>query len=44
MVRGKEGKEVEFGAKASVSLIGRMSFINRLSWDAYNPEFDTCHF
>jgi len=40
MVRGKEGKEVEFGAKASVSLIGRMSFINRLSWDAYNEGID----
>jgi IS5 family transposase len=40
MVRGKEGKEVEFGSKASVSLIGRMSFINRLSWDAYNEGID----
>jgi len=40
MVRGKEGKEVEFGSKASVSLIGGMSFINRLSWDAYNEGID----
>ena len=36
MVRGKAGKEVEFGAKISVSLVEGYSYIEKLSWDAYN--------
>ena len=34
--RGKAGSPTEFGAKISVSLIDGFSFLDRLSWDAYN--------
>jgi hypothetical protein len=36
IVRGKERASVEFGSKINVSLIDGYSFIDRLSWDAYN--------
>jgi len=40
IVRGKSGKEVEFGAKLSVSLVNGYSFLDRLSWDAFNESND----
>jgi hypothetical protein len=40
MVRGKASADVEFGAKISVSLIGRYSFLDRLSWDPYHDSVD----
>ncbi|MCU0360745.1 MAG: IS5 family transposase [Bacteroidia bacterium] len=36
IVRGKEKAKVEFGAKVNVSLVNGFSFIDHLSWDAYN--------
>jgi hypothetical protein len=38
--RGKAGAETEFGAKISVSLVEGYSFLDRLSWDAYNESVD----
>jgi len=40
IVRGKAGAKVEFGAKISVSLIDGISFVDRISWDAYNESGD----
>jgi len=40
IVRGKAGAKVEFGAKVSVSLIDGISFVDRISWDAYNESGD----
>jgi hypothetical protein len=40
IVRGKSGAPVEFGAKVSISLTEGYSFIDRLSWDAYNEDSD----
>ena len=40
IVRGKSGKEVEFGAKLSVSLVGGFAFLDHLSWDAFNESRD----
>jgi len=40
IVRGKARGDVEFGAKISVSLIGGYSFLDRISWDAYNESQD----
>lgn len=40
MVRGKAGVSVEFGAKISVSLVDGMSFVDTLSWDAFNESGD----
>ena len=40
IVRGKAGAKVEFGAKISVSLIDGLSFVDRISWDAYNESGD----
>ncbi len=40
IVRGKAGKEVEFGAKLSASLVDGYSFVDRISWDAYNEGGD----
>ena len=40
IIRGKAGSEVEFGAKVSVSLVNGMSFVDRISWDAYNESGD----
>lgn len=36
IVRGKEQANVDFGSKINVSLVNGYSFIDRLSWDAYN--------
>lgn len=36
IVRGKEKAKVEFGAKINLSLINGYSFLDHLSWDAYN--------
>lgn len=36
MVRGKDGKEVEFGPKVLLSLVGGFTFLDKLSYDAYN--------
>ena len=38
--RGKAGAATEFGAKISVSLINGFSFVDRISWDAYNESGD----
>jgi len=38
--RGKAGAPTEFGAKISVSLVDGYSFLDRLSWDAYNESSD----
>ena len=40
IVRGKSGKQVEFGAKISVSLVDGYSYLDRVSWDAYNEGTD----
>jgi IS5 family transposase len=40
IVRGKAGKDVEFGAKLSVSLVNGFAHLDRLSWDAYNESID----
>ena len=40
IVRGKAGKEVEFGAKLSVSLVDGYAFMDHLSWDAFNEGGD----
>ncbi|MEO6231998.1 MAG: IS5 family transposase [Ferruginibacter sp.] len=36
IVRGKEGKKVEFGSKLQVSLSNGYTFLDRLSWDNFN--------
>jgi hypothetical protein len=38
--RGKPGSSTEFGAKISASLVDGYSFLDRLSWDAYNKTLD----
>lgn len=38
--RGKAGRETEFGAKLSMSVVGGFSFVDRLSWDNYNESLD----
>ncbi len=38
--RGKAGAATEFGAKISASLIDGISFVDRISWDAYNETGD----
>lgn len=40
IVRGKAGCPVEFGAKLSVSVVDGVSFVDRISWDAYNESED----
>jgi len=40
IIRGKAGSDVEFGAKVSVSLVNGMTFVDRISWDAYNESGD----
>lgn len=34
--RGKAGRDTEFGAKLSVSVVDGFSFVDRMSWDNYN--------
>jgi hypothetical protein len=36
IVRGKAGKDVEFGAKISISLVNGLCRLHTASWDAYN--------
>jgi len=36
MVRGKAGKDVEFGPKASIGLVDGFAFLDKFSTDAYN--------
>jgi hypothetical protein len=38
--RGKAGRETEFGAKLSLSVVDGFSFVDRLSWDNYNESLD----
>ena len=40
IVRGKAGSPVEFGAKISVSLVDGFSFVETISWDAFNESSD----
>lgn len=40
IVRGKAGKATEFGAKISLSLSDGFSFIDNLSWEAFNESKD----
>ena len=40
IVRGKAGTPVEFGAKISISLVNGVSFVDRISWEAYNESVD----
>ena len=40
IVRGKAGKNVEFGAKISLSLSDGFSFIDHLSWENFNESKD----
>jgi len=40
IVRGKAGKSVEFGSKISVSMVGKLAFVDHLSWDAFNESAD----
>ena len=40
IVRGKSGKNVEFGAKLSASLVNGYAYLDRISWDAYNEGGD----
>jgi len=38
--RGKAGKETEFGAKLSLSLVEGFGFVDRISWDNFNESQD----
>lgn len=40
IVRGKQGKHVEFGSKLGVSLAGGYAKVETTSWDAYNEASD----
>lgn len=40
IVRGKASADVEFGAKLSVSVIEGKTYLDRISWDAYNEGGD----
>lgn len=40
IVRGKAGAKVEFGAKIGVSIVGGYTYVDHLSWDAYNESAD----
>ena len=40
IVRGKAGKDTEFGAKISASLVNGFAHLDRISWDAYNESGD----
>jgi hypothetical protein len=40
IVRGKSRAEVEFGAKISVAQVDGYTFLEKLSWDAYNEGSD----
>lgn len=36
IVRGKAKADVEFGAKINISVVGGITFLDELSWDAFN--------
>lgn len=36
IVRGKVNAKVEFGSKMNLSIVDGLSFIDELSWDAFN--------
>jgi hypothetical protein len=38
--RGKAGRQTEFGAKLSLSVVDGFSFVDHLSWDNYNESLD----
>jgi hypothetical protein len=38
--RGKAGRDTEFGAKLSLSVVEGFSFVDRLSWNNYNESLD----
>ncbi len=40
IVRGKSGKEVEFGAKTSISVVDGYNYLDRIGWDPYNEGGD----
>jgi transposase, IS5 family len=40
IVRGKSGTPVEFGAKISVSVVDGFTYVDRISWEAYNESGD----
>jgi hypothetical protein len=40
IVRGKAKASVEFGAKVSISLVDGFSYVDKISWDAYNESGD----
>jgi hypothetical protein len=40
IVRGKDGKKVEFGSKLHVSLVNGFTMIDKLSWDNFNEGID----
>lgn len=40
IVRGKAGKDVEFGAKVSLSLVDGLCHLHKISWEAYNESGD----
>ena len=40
IVRGKAGTPVAFGAKISVSMVDGVSFVDHISWAAYNESVD----
>lgn len=43
IVRGKEASKVEFGSKLQVSIVKGFTFIDHLSWDAFNEGRYLCH-
>lgn len=40
IVRGKAKASTEFGAKVSISLVDGFSYVDKISWDAYNESGD----
>ena len=40
IVRGKAKAKVEFGAKIGASIVNGYTYVDRLSWDAYNESSD----
>lgn len=40
IVRGKAKASTEFGAKVSISLVNGFSYVDKISWDAYNESGD----
>ncbi len=40
IVRGKAGRPTEFGAKLSISVVNGFTYLEKVSWDAYNEGCD----